>query len=128
MWLWIEVAAAGAIGAPLRYLLDGFVQDRVTGNLPWGTFAVNMTGSFLLGTLTGLGLHAQLSDAATTALGTGFCGAFTTFSTFTFESSRLIEDGDWRGAAINVSGSLVVGLATAALGLALGLGIGIGIG
>ncbi len=122
LWLWIEVAVAGAIGAPARYLLDGFVQDRVSGDLPWGTFTVNMTGSFLLGLLTGLGLHAELSDAATTALGTGFCGAFTTFSTFTFESGRLIEVGDWRAAVVNVIGSLAVGLVAAAAGLALGLG------
>ncbi|HET8930819.1 MAG TPA: fluoride efflux transporter CrcB [Acidimicrobiales bacterium] len=121
--VWLEVAVAGAIGAPARYLLDGFVQDRVTGDLPWGTFAVNIIGSFLLGLLTGLGLHANLSDAATIALGTGFCGAFTTFSTFTFESSRLIESGDWRGAAINVIGSLAIGLVAAGLGLAAGLAI-----
>lgn len=121
--IWLEVAIAGAIGAPARYLLDGFVQDRVSGDLPWGTFAVNISGSFLLGLVTGLGLHAQLSDAATTALGTGFCGAFTTFSTFTFETSRLIESGDRRGAAINVAGSLAVGLIGAGLGLAIGLAI-----
>ena len=123
LWLWIEVAVAGAIGAPARYLLDGFVQDRVSGDGPWGTFAVNIIGSFLLGLLTGLGLHANLSDAATTALGTGLCGAFTTFSTFTFESSRLLEEGDRWGAAINVIGSLAVGLVAAGVGLGIGLGI-----
>jgi CrcB protein len=122
--VWLEVAVAGSIGAPARYLLDGFVQDRVTGDLPWGTFVVNVVGSLLLGLFTGLGLHAHLSDATTTTLGTGFCGAFTTFSTFTFESSRLIEAGDWRGAAIDVIGSLAIGLVAAAVGLAVGLGIG----
>lgn len=121
--VWLEVAVAGSIGAPARYLLDGFVQDRVTGDLPWGTFMVNIVGSFLLGLLTGLGLHAQLSDAATEALGTGFCGAFTTFSTFSFESGRLLEVGDWRGATINVIGSLAVGLAAAGVGLETGLWI-----
>lgn len=119
--VWLSVALAGAVGAPARYLLDGFVQDRVSGDLPWGTFAVNIIGSFILGLLTGLGLHAHLSHDMTSTLGTGFCGALTTFSTFTFESSRLIEDGDWRAAAINVFGSLAVGLTAAVLGLTLGL-------
>jgi len=122
--VWLEVAVAGAIGAPARYLLDGFVQDRVSDDEPWGTFVVNIVGSFLLGLVTGLGLHAHLSDAATATLGTGFCGAFTTFSTFSFESSRLLESGDWRGAAISVTGSLAVGLAAAGTGLGIGLGIG----
>lgn len=121
---WITVVVAGAIGAPLRYLLDGFVQDRTRGTWPWGTFAVNMTGSFVLGALTGLGSHAQLSGPVVATLGTGFCGALTTFSTFGFESSRLIEVGDWRGAATNVVGSLAVGLLAAAAGLAIGLGVG----
>ncbi len=122
--VWFEVAVAGAVGAPARYLLDGFVQDRVSGDLPWGTFAVNIVGSTLLGLLTGLGLHAHLGHATTETLGTGFCGALTTFSTFTFESARLIEAGDWRAASINVIGSLLVGSAAAGLGIAVALWLG----
>lgn len=121
---WIGIIVAGAIGAPARYLLDGFVQDRVSGDLPWGTFTVNIIGSFILGTLVGLGLHADLGSGTTAVLGTGFCGALTTFSTFSYESSRLIEAGDWRAAGINVTGSLLAGLAAASLGLAVASVVG----
>jgi CrcB protein len=87
------VAVAGAVGAPCRYLLDGFVQDRTEGVFPWGTFVVNISGSLLLGFLTGLALYHAFGGAPRVWLGTGFCGAYTTFSTFTFESVRLLEEG-----------------------------------
>lgn len=116
---WILVAVAGAIGAPVRYLLDGFVQDRVRGDVPWGTFTVNMTGSFALGFLTGLSANGHLGRFGLSVLGTGFCGAFTTFSTFTFEVVRLIETGEHRTASIAVGASVVIGLAAAGTGLAL---------
>lgn len=116
---WIGVAVAGAAGAPARYLLDGFVQDRTRGELPWGTFVVNVTGSFLLGVVTGLALGGHLGDLGKDMAGTGFCGAFTTFSTFTFELTRLAEEGRWAEAGRVAGASIVVGLAAAALGLAL---------
>ena len=85
-------------GAPARYLVDGFVQDRTRGDLPWGTFVVNVTGSLLLGVVTGLALGGHLGDLGKDMAGTGFCGAFTTCSTFTFELTRLAEEGRWAEA------------------------------
>ena len=116
---WVAFLAAAGIGAPARYLIDGFVQDRVGGRFPWGTFAVNVSGCLLLGAITGLGLYHGLGATTRTTVGTGGMGAYTTFSTFTFETVRLAEDGLVHHALLNVAASLVVGLAAAGAGLAL---------
>lgn len=121
--LLLAVALGGFVGAPSRYLLDRAVNRRTGSDLPWGTLAINLSGAFLLGLLTGLSLSHHLSPWAKTLLGTGFCGAYTTFSTFTFETMRLVEDGRILEAATNVVGSILVGLAAAAGGLAIGLAI-----
>ena len=118
---YLMVAAGGFVGAPSRYLLDRAVNRRVESDLPWGTFLVNITGSFMLGLLTGLSLSNHLSDLAKALLGTGFCGAYTTFSTFTFETVRLLEVGQLLEAALNAFASLAVGLLGAGVGLAIGL-------
>jgi CrcB protein len=109
----------GSLGAPARYLLDGFVQSRTRALFPWGTYAVNMSGSLLLGFLTGLALYHGLGPLPRIALGTGFCGAYTTFSTFTYETIRLVEEGSLVAAMTNVALSIGVGLLAAAAGLAL---------
>ena len=116
---WLAFLAASALGAVARYLLDGFVQDRTAGAFPGGTFVVNVSGCFVLGAVTGLGLYHGLGATPHTVIGTGGLGAYTTFSTFTFETVRLAEDGAHRAAVSNVAGSLLLGLAAAALGLAL---------
>ncbi len=109
----------GAIGAPTRYLVDGWVQDRVSGVFPWGTFVINVSGSLLLGIVTGLALYHGLGDLPKIAIGTGFCGAYTTFSTFSYETVRLLEEGSIGLAAGNAFGSVAAGLAAAAIGLAI---------
>jgi len=91
--LFLVVAAGGLVGAPSRYLLDRAISSRIESDLPWGTFVINITGSLLLGFLTGLTLAGRLPDIGKALLGTGFCGAYTTFTTFTFETVRLLEDG-----------------------------------
>lgn len=116
---WIAFLVAAAIGAPLRYELDGLVGQRVDGVFPWGILLINVAGSFLLGLLTGLGLHHGLGKTPRLVLGTGFCGAFTTFSTFSFETVRLLEAGDLREAVGNVGLTLLLGAGAAALGLAI---------
>jgi CrcB protein len=116
---WIAFVVAGAIGAPLRYLLDGLVGDRTDAVVPWGILLVNVSGSFVLGVVTGLALHHGLGRTPRIVIGTGFCGAFTTFSTFTYETVRLIEADRRREALVNVAMSLGLGLAAAAAGLAL---------
>lgn len=117
----VAVAIGGFAGAPARLLVDRLVADRVESDLPWGTLLVNLSGSLLLGLLTGLSLHGHLGAAAGALLGTGFCGAYTTFSTWSFETLRLLEDGELRRGAANALGSLASGLAVAAAGLAIGL-------
>lgn len=119
--LLLAVAGGGLVGAPSRYLLDRAINGRFESDLPWGTFVVNITGAFVLGLLTGLALSHHLSAVVKALLGTGFCGAYTTFSTFTFETVSLVEDGRLFEATMNVMGSLVVGLLGAAAGVALGL-------
>lgn len=116
---WLAFLVAAGVGAPARYLLDGWVQGHTSGGFPWGTFAVNMTGCLILGVLTGLGLDHDLGTTARTILGTGGIGAYTTFSTFTFETVRLAEEGALNEAVRNVTASLLVGLAAASTGLAL---------
>jgi len=109
------VLAGGAIGAPTRYLTDVAVQRLHATAFPWGTWAVNMVGSFVLGLVVAL-------DTAwlTSLVGTGFCGALTTFSTFGYETVRLAEEGETPTALTNLALSLAVGLGAAALGWAVG--------
>ena len=116
---WVAFLAAAAIGAPSRYLLDGWIQDRTRGAFPWGTFTVNVSGCLLLGALTGLGLYHDFDATTRTVLGTGGLGAYTTFSTFTFETIRLAEEGALDEAFRNAAAGILVGLAAASAGLAL---------
>lgn len=116
---WVAFVVAGAVGAPLRYAVDNAVDHRTEGAFPWGTFVVNASGSFLLGVITGLALYHAFPSTPKVVLGTGFCGAYTTFSTFTFETLRLIEDGAVSEAMRNVAGTVLTCAAAAALGLAL---------
>ena len=110
------VSFASALGAPARYLLDRFIQSRRERVLPWGTWTVNVTGALLLGLLVGLAREHAVSEAFVTALGAGFLGSYTTFSTFTWETVRLVEDGAYLGATLNVVLTLVVGLGAAVVG------------
>jgi CrcB protein len=113
--VWVAVGAA--VGAPLRYLVDLAVRSRYRGRFPWGTFVVNVVGSFVLGLVT-----AQVVDPAVSAvLGVGFCGALTTYSTFGYETFALLEGRATRLAVANVVGSVVAGLAAAAAGHLVGL-------
>ena len=129
----LAVALAGAAGAVLRYLVDHLVQHRLLRNrrvgrhrtrrlptgFPVGILAVNVSGSFVLGLLVGLGLRHGLPATWVTVGGTGLIGSYTTLSTFTFDTVRLAEEGRRAGAALNVIVSLTVGLGAAAAGLAL---------
>jgi CrcB protein len=111
------VFLGGTIGAPARYLIDRYVQRRRPGVLPWGTLAVNLIGCLLLGLLTG-GARALPHDAVAFA-GTGVCGALTTFSTFGYETTRLLEEGSLLEAGLNVLVSLALGLLAATVGYAI---------
>ena len=114
------VIAGAAVGAPLRYLSDRAIQSHHDSVFPWGTFAVNVIGSLILGLVTGAVSAGGASPQVQLALGTGFCGALTTYSTFSYETLRLLE-GDARFlAAANVGASIVAGLGAAFLGVAAG--------
>ena len=115
--IWFWVALAGAAGAVLRFVVDGHVLARSGGRLPWGTALVNLSGAFVLGIIAG----AAPGHAFTLIVGTGFLGAYTTFSTWMLESLLLGESGRINAAVVNVAGQLLVGLAVAALGFGLGL-------
>jgi fluoride exporter len=116
---WVGFVAAAAIGAPLRYVVDVSIGDRVGGRFPWGTLVINASGSLLLGVLTGLALYHAFPKTPKVILGTGFCGAYTTFSTFAFETVGLAEEGNSGAALLNAFGTLAVGATCAAVGLAL---------
>lgn len=109
------VGAGAALGAPLRYLVDKVVRERLRPVFPWGTFVVNVAGSFLLGLLAGL----PAGPGFTAWAGAGFCGALTTYSTFGYETLRLIETGARPQALLNMAGSVLAGLGAASGGLAL---------
>lgn len=115
----VLVAIAAFAGAICRYLVDIAVQHRTEAVLPLGTLVVNLTGSLALGFLVGLGLYHGLDNTTQTVAGVGFLGAYTTFSTFAYETVRLVEDGSVLEAFANAAASIALGLAAAAAGLAL---------
>jgi CrcB protein len=113
--LWAAVAVLGGFGAVARYTVSTVVARR-GGWFPWGTLAVNLSGTAVLGLVSGLALHG---DALTLAAG-GLLGSYTTFSTWMLDSDRLAEHRSGRALAANVVGSLLLGLVAVALGRALG--------
>ncbi len=112
----LAVLAGGMLGAPTRYLADRLIQARHDTVFPWGTFVVNVSGSAVLGFLLGAQTHLGLPSIAFALLGTGFCGGLTTFSTFGYETLRLLEDGAFGEATLNVVASLAVAVLVAWLG------------
>jgi len=114
--LWGAFSVSAGCGAMFRFLLDGIVSRRLPSSLPLGTMVVNVTGAFALGVLDGSAAPTHVVFVC----GTGLIGAYTTFSTWMFETQRLTEERQVKGAAQNVIVSLTVGVAVAALGLWIG--------
>jgi CrcB protein len=119
MLIALLVGLAAGIGAVARYGTDQIVQHQHDSVLPLGTFVINVTGSLLLGLVTGLGISHGLSHGPVLVVGAGFCGGFTTWSTFGYETLTLAEGGALAAAGANMVGSLAVGLAAAGAGLGL---------
>ena len=118
----VAIGIAGALGALARYGLDGLVSRRLTtSSFPWGTFVVNVSGAFVLGLLMTL-MTEQLTTAPwlRSALTIGLLGAYTTFSTLSYETYRLLEDGAVGLAAANMLGSMAAGLVAVYLGVVAG--------
>jgi CrcB protein len=110
---------AGASGALARFLLDALIKQRWKSPFPLATVLINVTGSLLLGVLAGLVLFHGQSSMWQTVVGTGFCGGYTTFSTASFETVRLVQQDRRIQALANAAGSLVSSVAACAVGLAL---------
>ena len=114
------LAVGGAFGAVSRYLVQGWVQDLTGDRFPWGTFVVNISGSFVLGLMFALAMdRAILSPEVRMPLMVGFIGSYTTFSTLMLESWALVEDGDIPYMLFNLVGSVVIGMIAVVAGLAV---------
>ena len=114
----LAVVVGAMVGAPARYLSDLVIQSRHDRPVPWGTVAVNVAGSLVLGLTAGALAGAPADHWLLLLVGTGFCGALTTFSTFSFETVRLLQQGHPRSAALNVTVSVVGALVACAAGWA----------
>lgn len=117
-WLLLVVAVAGGIGAALRYVVDQLLRPAAGARFPVGILVVNVSGSFALGVLTGLG--AAVAPELAAAVGLGLLGGFTTFSTVSVETVLLAQRRRWRDAALNLLGTLALAALAAAAGVVLG--------
>ena len=117
----VLVTVAAGIGAVCRYLVDAAVRARTKEVFPAGTLVVNVSGSFLLGLIAGWTAHHGLGTHTALVLGAGFAGGFTTLSTWAWETFALADGDATAAAALNVFGSLGLGMLTAAAGLGLAL-------
>lgn len=115
----VWVGLAGSLGALARFAVDGAMRARIAAMLPAGTMTINVTGSFLLGVLTGLVVFHAAPGTLTLVAGTGFCGGYTTFSTASFETVRLVQQGRLGHAAATATATVLGALAAAAAGLFL---------
>jgi CrcB protein len=116
----VLVSLGGALGTAARYLLSLWLLRALGPAFPYGTLAVNVIGSFLLGVIMQAGLDTNLLSPTTRAvLGTGVMGGFTTYSTFNYETLQYLQEGAWAMAGLNVAATLLVCLAAGVLGMAL---------
>lgn len=114
------LALAGGLGAAVRFITDGLIRTRFHTALPVSTILINVTGSLLLGLLVGLTMTGKVHAELEAVLGTGFLGGYTTFSTASVETVRLIQDGRTGRGLVNAFGTVLLSLAAALLGLFLG--------
>ena len=112
------VVLGGGLGAGSRYLLGGWLHGQLGNGFPWGTFAVNASGSLMIGLVFGLAQRGSLPPAATLFLAVGVLGGFTTFSAFSYETMRLLANGSVGASLLNVAGQFAVGLVAVYAGFA----------
>jgi len=119
MRIFWSVAIGGALGCVSRYYLTAFIQQRAGPSFPVGTLLINITGSFLLGFIMRYALQSGAVSAETRMILTsGFCGGYTTFSTYSYETAMMLDDGEYGRAALYVGSSVVLALAGTLLGFA----------
>lgn len=111
------LSLAGGVGALMRFVADGIIRTRLGRAFPWGTLIINVSGSLLLGNITGLVLYRHSSPYIRLMLGTGFCGGYTTFNTASFGTVRLTEERRFKHALLNSLGTLLLTMIGAGLGL-----------
>ena len=111
--LFVVVALCGGLGAVLRYVLDSFISSRISGIVPWGTFTINISGSLLLGFLTGLLAITDIDSAWLLAMATGLLGGYTTFSTASFDTLRLLRAGRTLASLVYALGTLAASVLAA---------------
>jgi CrcB protein len=118
------VALGGAIGSAARYLAGAFIANRFGPDFPWGTFIVNVSGSFLIGVILSFVGGSQLPAGARPFLAVGIMGGYTTFSTYSHETLQLIQGGEFGAATFNTLGQVATGLVGVYLGVVLGRAFG----
>lgn len=118
--VFVAVSLAGGLGAGARFALDGFIRSRVTSSYPLGTLIINVSGSLLLGLVTGLAVSAAMPSEVHLVVGAGFLGGYTTFSTASVETVRLAQERRFGIAFVNSVGMLVAAVVASAAGLVLG--------
>jgi CrcB protein len=111
------IGAGGFVGSAARYLLSRFMELRILTSFPLGTLTVNIVGCFIIGVIYGLTVRNMASPEMRFLLATGFCGGFTTFSSFSYESLALLQDGQLWFAFLYMAGSVLAGLAAVWIGL-----------
>jgi CrcB protein len=119
VWSYLWIAIGSALGGMLRFALSGVIAERIGEIFPWGTFAVNVSGSLVIGfffTLTEPDGRLLVGATARQFVMIGVCGGFTTFSSFSLQTLNLVRDGDWLRASTNVAGSVVLCLVAVWLG------------
>lgn len=119
--LFLAIAAAGGVGAVCRFVLDGLLTSLSEADFPWPTVLINITGSLLLGLITGFAVSGLLPEAWRLVLGTGFLGGYTTFSTASVDTVRLLQQQRWAAGIVHGLGTLVIAVGAAGLGLGLSL-------
>ncbi|WP_159703833.1 fluoride efflux transporter CrcB [Arthrobacter sp. 18067] len=117
----ILLALAGGVGAAVRFVVDGLIRARLNTAFPWGTVAINISGSLLLGALAGFVMRGQAPESLLLVLGTGFLGGYTTFSTASLETIRLVQSGRTALAIINGLGTMALSVLAAAAGVSISL-------
>ena len=122
--LFLAIAAAGGVGAVCRFVLDGLLTSLSEADFPWPTVLINITGSLLLGLITGFAVSGLLPEAWRLVLGTGFLGGYTTFSTASVDTVRLLQQQRWAAGIVHGLGTLVIAVGAAGLGLVLSLWLG----
>ena len=122
--LFLAIAAAGGVGAVCRFVLDGLLTSLSEADFPGPTVLINITGSLLLGLVTGFAVSGLLPEAWRLVLGTGFLGGYTTFSTASVDTVRLLQQQRWAAGMVHGLGTLVIAVGAAGFGLGLGLWLG----